>query len=48
MRPVDNGYIGYTSLINGDVSLDDVARMNDAITVRDENQRRAEHSARKT
>ena len=47
LRPVDAGYIGYVSLINGDVSLDDVARMNDAITVKMENQFRAEQAARK-
>jgi hypothetical protein len=46
LRPVDAGYILYTSLLNGEVNLSDVARMNDAITVKMENQARAEKSAR--
>ena len=42
LRPVDAGYVKYESLIDGTIGLVDIARMNDAITVRNENQRRAE------
>lgn len=38
MRPVDRGYCRYESLIDGSVGLEDIARMNDAIDVRDENE----------
>lgn len=48
MRPVLENCILYTDLIDGSVGLADVARINDAITVRNENQRRAEASVRKT
>lgn len=40
MRPVLRGMCQYESLINGKVDLFDVARMNDAIDVQDENERR--------
>lgn len=40
MRPVLRGLCRYESLINGEIDLEDVARMNDAITVQDENERR--------
>lgn len=40
MRPVLEGCCSYTSLINGDLTLMDVARMNDALDVRTENERR--------
>lgn len=40
MRPVDHGYCKYESLIDGTLDLVDLGRMNDAITVRQENVRR--------
>jgi len=40
MRPVLRGLCRYESLIDGKLSLFDVARMNDAIDVQDENERR--------
>jgi len=47
LRPVLEGCLSYDSLVNGSVNLNDVARLNDAITVKYENQRRAEEAARK-
>lgn len=40
LRPVAEGYCQYESLINGTLDLEDIARMNDAIDVRNENQLR--------
>lgn len=40
MRPVLEGMCSYESLMNGTLGLVDVARMNDAIDVRNENERR--------
>jgi hypothetical protein len=40
MRPVLRGMCRYESLIDGSISLSDIARMNDAISVQDENVRR--------
>lgn len=40
MRPVSRGYCSYESLIDGKLSLFDIARMNDAIDASDENARR--------
>lgn len=40
MRPIDHGYCKYESLIDGTLDLFDLARMNDAITVRQENMHR--------
>lgn len=40
MRPVTRGCCLYESLIEGRLTLLDVARMNDAIDVMDENARR--------
>jgi hypothetical protein len=40
MRPVLEGMCMYESLKTGAIDLGDIARMNDAINVRDENQRR--------
>jgi hypothetical protein len=42
MRPVLEGLCQYESLINGVIDLSDIARMNEAIDVRDENQARAQ------
>ncbi|MBY0392792.1 MAG: hypothetical protein K2Q27_05960 [Novosphingobium sp.] len=47
MRPVLEGCCKYESLIDGTVGLVDIARMNDALAVRDENQRRMEEAARR-
>lgn len=40
MRPVLRGMCSYESLMSGKLGLVDVARMNDAINVQDENERR--------
>lgn len=40
MRPVLEGLCKYESLVDGTLNLADVARMNEAIDVRDENQAR--------
>lgn len=40
MRPVDEGYCRYESLKDGTLDLEDIARMNDAIAVKYENQER--------
>lgn len=40
MRPVLEGLCRYESLTNGMVDLADIARMNDALDVRYENERR--------
>jgi hypothetical protein len=40
MQPVLEGLCKYESLIDGTLDLYDIARMNDAIEVRDENTRR--------
>lgn len=40
MRPVLEGLCQYESLLDGSIRLYDVARMNEALDVRDENQRR--------
>jgi len=40
MRPVLEGLCRYESLIDGTLDLFDVARMNDALDVRSENERR--------
>ncbi len=40
MRPVVRGMCRYESLLDGTLGLADVALMNDALTVQDENSRR--------
>lgn len=40
MRPVLEGLCSYESLINGVLDLEDIARMHEALNVRDENRRR--------
>ena len=40
LRPVARGWCKYESLIDGTLSLADVALMNDAIDVQDENEAR--------
>lgn len=40
MRPVMRGLCSYESLTNGAIDLCDIARMNDAIDIDDENRRR--------
>ena len=40
LRPVLAGCIRYESLLDGTLGLEDVARLNDALDVRDENERR--------
>lgn len=48
LRPVLEGLCKYESLIDGTLDIDDVARLNEALDVRAENQRRAELAARST
>jgi hypothetical protein len=45
MTPVMAGLCKYESLTNGAIDLVDVARMNDALMVRAENERRARATA---
>lgn len=40
MRPVDAGYITYTALKDGSVDLADVARMNDWLDIKADNNAR--------
>lgn len=42
LRPVVRGYCSFESLKNGTIDLEDVAVLNDAADLFDENQRRAE------
>jgi hypothetical protein len=45
MRPVLEGLCKYESLIDGTLGLMDIARMNEALEIRDENQARANEAA---
>lgn len=45
MRPVTEGICHYESLKNGALDLEDFARMNDALNVRDENNLRLQEAA---
>lgn len=47
MRPVMEGMCRYESLEDGTLDLEAVARMNDALDVRAENQRRFDVASRK-
>lgn len=40
LRPVDEGMCKYESLIDGTLDLEDVARLNDRLDVKAENERR--------
>jgi hypothetical protein len=40
MRPILEGMCRYESLLDGTLDLGDFARMNDALNVREENERR--------
>ncbi|MFP5276984.1 MAG: DUF6889 family protein [Acidobacteriota bacterium] len=40
LRPVIEGMCRYESLLDGTVDLGDIARMNDALDVKQENERR--------
>lgn len=40
MRPVIEGMCRYESLLDGTLDLGDIARMNDALDVKQENERR--------
>ena len=46
MRPAIEGVCRYESLVDGTLDLYDVARMNEALDVRNENQARLEDAAR--
>lgn len=41
MRPITRGLCKYESLLDGTIGLYDLARMNDALDVQDENEHRA-------
>ena len=45
MRPVLAHLISYDRLLDGSVGLVDIARMNDALDIQYENQRRADEAA---
>ena len=45
MRPVLAHLIAYDRLLDGTIGLVDIARMNDALDVQNENQRRADEAA---
>lgn len=45
MRPVLAGMCRYESLKDGTLDLDDIAEMNEALEIRDENTRRANKAA---
>jgi len=47
LTPVERGWCRYESLIDGTLDISDIARMNDAIGVIDENRRRMEAAARR-
>lgn len=40
MRPVDAGYISYTALKDGSIDLADIARMNDWLDLKADNNAR--------
>lgn len=42
---MDRGYCKYESLVDGTLTLEDVAEMNDVLNVADENRRRAQEWA---
>jgi hypothetical protein len=46
MRPALEGICRYESLVDGTLDLSDVARMNEALDVRNENQARVEDAMR--
>ena len=46
-QPVDRGWCKYESLIDCTLDLGDIADINDAIAVRDENEARAQEAAEK-
>lgn len=46
-RPVERGLCTYTELVYGELSLFDVAEMNDIIALKDENARRVEEALSK-
>jgi len=48
LRPVVQGLCRYESLIDGTLSLEDVALLNEALDVDNENHRRLERAARST
>jgi hypothetical protein len=47
MRPVLEGCCRYESLVDGTLDLIDIARLNDALAVRAENERRLRAAAEK-
>lgn len=47
MRPVLEGMCKYESLKDGTVDLEDIARMNDALDVRQENENRYRKASEK-
>lgn len=47
LRPVLEGLVKYESLLDGSLDLSDIALLNDALSVRDENSSRAYERARR-
>lgn len=45
LRPVMEGLCRYESVVDGTLSLADLARLNDALDIRDENAHRAREAA---
>lgn len=48
LRPVERGWCKYESLIDGTLDISDIALMNDALDVLEENRARAHEAAGKT
>lgn len=46
MRPVLRGLCSYASLKDGSIDMEDLARMNDTLTICDENERRVAEANR--
>lgn len=46
LRPVVRGYCSFEALKDGTIDLEDIALLNDAADLHDENQRRAEEAQR--
>lgn len=46
LTPVEAGMCSYESLLDGTLSLDDIARMNEFLAVRSENRQRVDEAYR--
>lgn len=45
-RPVDRGLCSYLDVVNGNLQIHDIAKMNDILAVREENESRARNAAK--